>query len=52
VLNLVNCILGASVLGYPYCFKSSGVLLASLIMVASVAACRFSYQLLLFSSSW
>jgi hypothetical protein len=24
VVNLVNCILGASVLGYPYCFKQAG----------------------------
>lgn len=47
-LNMVNCILGAGVLGYPYCFKSCGILLTTLIVVASIVAVRFSYSLLLY----
>jgi amino acid permease len=50
VVNLINCILGAGVLGYPYCFKSCGVVLATIIMVVSLIACRLSYQLLLHCS--
>ena len=37
-------------LGYPYCFKSCGVVLATVIMVVSLVACRLSYQLLLHCS--
>jgi sodium-coupled neutral amino acid transporter 10 len=48
VLNLVNCILGAGVLGYPFCFKSTGFALATVVMLISLLACRFSYQLLLY----
>ncbi|GFH19163.1 Aa_trans domain-containing protein, partial [Haematococcus lacustris] len=48
VLNLVNCIVGAGVLGYPYCFKSSGYMLATVIMLVCLVACRFSYQLMLY----
>ena len=50
ILNLVNCLLGAGVLGYPFCFRSCGSVLASCIMLVSLAACRFSYQLLLYCS--
>ncbi len=50
VLNFVNCILGAGVLGYPYCFKSCGLVLATAMMLACLAASRFSYQLLLYCS--
>lgn len=50
VLNLVNCILGAGVLGYPYCFKSCGLVLATCIMLVTLIACRISYQLLLYCS--
>ncbi|PNH09218.1 putative sodium-coupled neutral amino acid transporter 10 [Tetrabaena socialis] len=50
VLNLVNCILGAGVLGYPFCFRSCGLLLGSLLMVVSLVATRFSYDLLLYCS--
>jgi len=46
----VNCILGAGVLGYPFCFKSCGLLLSTVMMVLSLLACRFSYQLLLYGS--
>lgn len=49
-LNLLNCILGAGILGYPYCFKSCGVVLGTLLLLVSVAASRFSYSLLLYSS--
>lgn len=50
ILNLVNCLLGAGVLGYPYCFKSCGLLLASAVMVVTLVACRVSYRLLLHAS--
>jgi sodium-coupled neutral amino acid transporter 10 len=50
VMNLINCILGAAMLGYPYCFRSCGLLLATSLMAASYLACRFSYQLLLYCS--
>ncbi|KAG2489705.1 hypothetical protein HYH03_011812 [Edaphochlamys debaryana] len=49
-LNLVNCILGAGVLGYPFCFKSCGLLLGTVLMLVSVLASRFSYDLLLYCS--
>ncbi|GAX76712.1 hypothetical protein CEUSTIGMA_g4158.t1 [Chlamydomonas eustigma] len=48
ILNLINCILGAGVLGYPYCFKSCGYVLATCMMLVSLLACRFSFQLLLY----
>jgi hypothetical protein len=47
VLNMVNCIMGVGVLGYPYCFKSSGLVLATAVMLATMLATRASYQLLL-----
>ena len=50
ILNLINCILGAGILGYPYCFKSCGIVLGTLLLALSVAASRFSYSLLLYSS--
>ncbi|GFR46782.1 hypothetical protein Agub_g8413, partial [Astrephomene gubernaculifera] len=49
-LNLVNCILGAGVLGYPFCFRSCGLLLGTMLMLVSIAASRFSYDLLLYCS--
>ena len=49
-INLVNCILGAGVLGYPYCFKACGLVLGTALMLLSLVACRFSYQLLLYCS--
>ncbi|GIL69642.1 hypothetical protein Vretifemale_561, partial [Volvox reticuliferus] len=49
-INLVNCILGAGVLGYPFCFRSCGLLLGTLIMLVSILASRFSYNLLLYCS--
>ena len=44
---MVNCIMGVGVLGYPYCFKSSGALLGTLAMLITAIATRASYQLLL-----
>lgn len=44
---MVNCIMGVGVLGYPYCFKSSGTLLATVLMLAVMLVTRASYQLLL-----
>eukprot|EP00198_Chlamydomonas_reinhardtii_P010547 XP_001699884.1 amino acid transporter [Chlamydomonas reinhardtii] len=49
-LNLVNCILGAGVLGYPFCFRSCGLVLGTLLMAVSIFASRFSYNLLLYCS--
>lgn len=47
-LNLVTCVLGAGALGYPFCFKECGLLLATIIMLATLVATRISYQLLLY----
>lgn len=47
-LNLVTCVLGAGALGYPFCFKECGLLLATIIMVVTLVATRISYQLLLY----
>lgn len=48
VLNLVNCILGAGILGFAYCFKSCGIVLGVLVLVGCMLACRMSYELLLY----
>lgn len=47
-LNLVTCVLGAGALGYPFCFKECGLLLATIIMFITLVATRISYQLLLY----
>jgi len=47
-LNLVTCVLGAGALGYPFCFKECGLLLATIIMFVTLVATRISYQLLLY----
>jgi sodium-coupled neutral amino acid transporter 10 len=36
------------VLGYPFCFKSCGFVLATLMMCVVLAATRISYQLMLY----
>jgi hypothetical protein len=41
-------VLGAGALGYPFCFKECGLLLATIIMFATLVATRISYQLLLY----
>ncbi|WIA21553.1 hypothetical protein OEZ85_000749 [Tetradesmus obliquus] len=46
-VNLVTCVLGAGALGYPFCFKECGLVLATLIMFVTLVATRISYQLLL-----
>ena len=33
VLNLVNSILGAGMLGFPFCFKECGILLAVALLL-------------------
>lgn len=43
----VTCVLGAGALGWPFCFKACGLLLATLIMCVTLVATRVSYQLLL-----
>jgi sodium-coupled neutral amino acid transporter 10 len=50
VLNLVSCILGAGVLGCPFCFKSCGWVLATAMILGCLLASRLSYQLLLWCS--
>jgi sodium-coupled neutral amino acid transporter 10 len=46
-VNLVTCVLGAGALGYPFCFKECGLVLATVIMFVTLVATRISYQLLL-----
>jgi sodium-coupled neutral amino acid transporter 10 len=47
-INLVTCVLGAGALGYPFCFKECGLLLATVIMFVTLVATRISYLLLLY----
>jgi amino acid permease len=47
-INLATCVLGAGALGYPFCFKECGLLLATVIMLLTLVATRVSYQLLLY----
>lgn len=37
-------------LGYPFCFRSCGLVLGTLLMAVSIFASRFSYNLLLYCS--
>ena len=41
--NLVNCILGAGVVGYPYCFRSCGLLLSTLLLLLVMVAARCAH---------
>jgi len=41
-------VLGAGALGYPFCFKECGLVLATIIMFVTLVATRVSYQLLLY----
>ncbi len=38
--NLINCLLGAGLVALPFCYMSSGVVLATLLMLVSHVACR------------
>lgn len=49
-LNFVNCMMGAGILGFPFCFKTCGLLLATAMLLFCFVMSRASYQLLLASS--
>lgn len=51
MVNLLNAVLGTGVLGLPYCFKTCGVLLATVTILVCLAVCNFSLQALLYSSA-
>lgn len=48
--NMVNFILGAGVLGYPFCYKACGLVLATLLILICLIAAQLSMRLLLMSS--
>lgn len=50
ILNLVTAVLGAGVLGFPFCFKTCGLGLAILLVLVTLAAAELSMRLLLMSS--
>jgi sodium-coupled neutral amino acid transporter 10 len=49
VFSVVNSVLGSGALGYPYCFKECGLALATLLMLATLAAAELGMRLLLLS---
>lgn len=48
--NMVNFILGAGVLGYPFCYKACGLVLTTLLILVCLIAAQLSMRLLLMSS--
>lgn len=48
--NMVNFILGAGVLGYPFCYKACGLVLTTLLVLICLIAAQLSMRLLLMSS--
>lgn len=48
--NMVNFILGAGVLGYPFCYKACGLVLTTLLILVCLVAAQLSMRLLLMSS--
>ncbi|KAL4442083.1 hypothetical protein ABPG77_011344 [Micractinium sp. CCAP 211/92] len=50
ILNLVTAVIGAGVLGFPFCFKTCGLGLAILLVLVTLAAAELSMRLLLMSS--
>ena len=48
--NMVNFILGAGVLGYPFCYKACGLVLTTLLVIICLIAAQLSMRLLLMSS--
>ena len=48
--NMVNFILGAGVLGYPFCYKACGLVLTTLLILICLIAAQLSMRLLLVSS--
>ena len=50
VFNLVNAVLGAGVLGFPWAFKTCGLVLATLLVLITLVASELSMRLLMISS--
>eukprot|EP00873_Tetraselmis_striata_P002251 jgi/Tetstr1/422515/TSEL_001276.t1 len=50
VFNMVNACLAIGLLGFPYCFKSCGVLLTALLMVMACSISIFSTSTLLLAA--
>ncbi|PSC69840.1 divinyl chlorophyllide a 8-vinyl-chloroplastic isoform A [Micractinium conductrix] len=50
ILNLVTAVLGAGVLGFPFCFRVCGLGLAVLLVLVTLAAAELSMRLLLIAS--
>lgn len=48
--NMVNFILGAGVLGYPFCYKACGLVLTTILIFVCLIASQLSMRLLLVSS--
>ena len=48
--NMVNFILGAGVLGYPFCYKACGLVLTTVLVLVCLIAAQLSMRLLLMSS--
>lgn len=48
--NMVNFILGAGVLGYPFCYKACGLVLTTVLVLICLIAAQLSMRLLLMSS--
>ncbi len=48
--TMVNGILGAGVLGYPFAFRSCGLIAAGGLVLLCLSACQLSMRLLLLSS--
>lgn len=47
VFQLVNAVLGAGIVGFPFAFRSCGLALAALLLMFTVLAAEFSMRLLL-----
>lgn len=50
ILSLSGALLGAGVLGFPFCFKSCGLVLATLLLIVTLIASELSMNLLLIAS--
>jgi amino acid permease len=50
VLALVNSVVGAGVLGFPFCFKTCGLMLAAVLVLITLIASEVSMHFLLLAS--
>ncbi len=48
--TLINGILGAGILGYPFAYRQCGLALTSILLLLCFSACQLSMQLLLAAS--